>query len=133
MASHPARHGGPTLLTLPRLLTLEGRIDDRTLREALGALKGGAEPGWRLVADRSSIEIAGTRSSLRLLGILGETALGLLLSTAAPRAFGSTRTALQVRTVVLEYMPTRRRTRLRFQRLENIRGQRSWQCLRDRA
>jgi hypothetical protein len=114
-------------------LTLEGRIDDRTLREALGALKSGAEPGWRIVADRSSIEIAGVRSGLHLLGILGEAALGLLLSTAVPRLFGSTRTALQVRTVVLEYTPTHQRTRLRFRRLESIRDQRSWHCLKDRA
>jgi len=83
----------------PPLLTLQRRIDDRVLADAIAAIADGQVPGWRVVQDATD-----TRQAMSTWRQWIST-IGTLI--AASSTSGSP-TPTPIRTIVLEHQPHRR-------------------------
>lgn len=106
-----------TMDTLPTLLTLRGRIDDRVLEDAIAVIVHGHVPGWRVIQDSTDTQkaMSAWRQWLSTIGTL----------ISASSSSGST-TPTQIRTIVLEHQPQRRTETLKFKNLGEYNGASLW-------
>ncbi len=114
-----------TLPHPPHLLSLQGRIDNAVLEDAIAAIQRGDYPGWRIVARQAGPRKIG--SPPWLLRAAAVVNLLVTVTKAVPMTSAyNRRTSLNARTLEVEYTPTGHRQTLIFENLGLVNGLPLW-------